>query len=97
MLFEPSITGKWLAMLKEIEPRLVRAALVTNPKTAPYYELYLHAAQAVASSLAIEIVSIPIENPAADIERAIQVFARTPNGGLFLPPDTSPSSTAISS
>ena len=88
MLFEPSITGKWLAMLKEIEPRLVRAALVINPKTASYYELYLHAAQAAASSLAIEIVFIPIENPAADIERAIQMFARTPNGGLFLPPDS---------
>jgi putative ABC transport system substrate-binding protein len=33
-------------------------------------------------------VFIPIENPAADIERAIQMFARTPNGGLFLPPDS---------
>ena len=30
--FEASITGKWLAMLKEIEPRLTRAALVGNPQ-----------------------------------------------------------------
>src|SRR5262249_23744326 len=36
LLFEPSITGKWLAMLKEIAPNLKRAALVINPKTAPY-------------------------------------------------------------
>jgi ABC-type uncharacterized transport system substrate-binding protein len=88
MLFEPSITGKWLAMLKEIEPRLVRAALVINPKTAPYYELYLRAAQAAASSLAIEIVFAPIENAPAGIERDIEVLARTPNGGLVLPPDS---------
>jgi putative ABC transport system substrate-binding protein len=88
MLFEPSITGKWLAMLKEIEPRLARAALVINPKTAPYYELYLRAAQAAASSLAIEIVFAPIENAAADIERHIEVLARELNGGLVLPPDS---------
>jgi putative ABC transport system substrate-binding protein len=88
MLFEPSITGKWLAMLKEIEPRLLRAALLINPKTAPYYEIYLRAAQTAASSLAIEVVFTPIESAAADIERAIEVFAQTPNGGLVLPPDS---------
>ena len=33
MQYEASITGKWLAMLKEIAPRLARAALVANPKT----------------------------------------------------------------
>ena len=88
MLFEASITGKWLAMLKEIAPRLERAALVINPKTAAYYEFYLRAAQAAAPSLAIEIVFVPIGNAAIDIERAIEVFARTPNGGLVLPPDS---------
>jgi putative ABC transport system substrate-binding protein len=35
VLFGPTVTGKWLAMLKEIAPRLTRAALVFNPKTAP--------------------------------------------------------------
>ena len=89
MLFEPGITGKWLAMLKEIEPRLVRAALVINPKTAPYYEMYLRAAQAAASSLAIELELGAIGNTAADIERVIGKFARTPNGGVLLPPDSS--------
>jgi putative tryptophan/tyrosine transport system substrate-binding protein len=74
-------------MLKEIAPRLVRAALVTNPKTAPYFETYLRAAEAAASSLAIEVVFGPIENATA-IENAIEVFARTPNGGLVLPPDS---------
>src|SRR5262249_61271034 len=41
MLFEASVSGKWLAMLKEIAPRLERAALVTNPKTAPFYNYFL--------------------------------------------------------
>src|SRR4029079_8146276 len=34
--FEDTITGKWLAMLKEIAPRLNRVALIGDPKTHPY-------------------------------------------------------------
>jgi putative tryptophan/tyrosine transport system substrate-binding protein len=41
LLFEASITGKWLAMLRDMVPALARATLVINPKTAPYYEFYL--------------------------------------------------------
>jgi putative ABC transport system substrate-binding protein len=87
MQYEASVTGKWLAMLKEIAPHLARAAFVVNPKTAPYYEYYLRAAEAVAPSLAIELVPSLVEN-AADIERSIESFARVPNGGLVVPPDT---------
>jgi putative tryptophan/tyrosine transport system substrate-binding protein len=35
LLYETGITGKWLALLKEIAPRLRRVALVGNPKTVP--------------------------------------------------------------
>src|SRR5207253_250267 len=84
--YEESITGKWLAMLKEIAPRLVRAAFMGNPKATPY-DYFLRAAEAAAPSLAIEVVPSPIET-AADIERAIESFARVPNGGLFLAPST---------
>src|SRR6266699_2003742 len=87
MLFEASVTGKWLAMLKEISPSLVRAAFVTNPKTAPFYNYYLRAAESLSPSLGIKLVPSLVEN-AADIERTIEAFARTPNGGLLLPPDT---------
>jgi putative tryptophan/tyrosine transport system substrate-binding protein len=87
MLYEASVTGKWLAMLKEIAPRLERAAFVTNPKTAPYYNYYLRAAESLAPSLGIKLVPSLVEN-VADIERTIEAFARTPNGGLLLPPDT---------
>ena len=86
--YEASVTGKWLAMLKEIAPSLVRAAFVANPKTATYYGYFLRAGEALASSLGIEPVLSLVEN-AADIERAIESFARVPNGGLVLIPDIS--------
>jgi putative tryptophan/tyrosine transport system substrate-binding protein len=88
LLFETSINGKWLAMLTEIAPRLTRAALVVNPKTAPYYVYHQRAAEAAASSLGIELVLSPVGNRAAEIEGAIESFARVPNGGLVLIPDT---------
>lgn len=83
--YEPGILGKWLAMLKEIAPTVVRAALVGDPKS-PVYNYFVRTAQAAGRSLAIELVPTPVEN-AADIERSIASFAGTPSGGLLLPPD----------
>jgi putative tryptophan/tyrosine transport system substrate-binding protein len=84
--YEEGITGKWLAMLKEIAPNLTRVGLLANPKTAAF-DYFLRSAKTLAPSLAIDLVSLPIEN-ATDIERSIEAFAREPNGGLFLAPDT---------
>src|SRR5262249_56569627 len=88
MNYEYSVTGKWLAMLKEIAPSLVRAAFVANPKTATYYDYYLRAGEALAPSLGIEPVPTFVEN-ATDIERAIASFGSAPDGGLVLIPDVS--------
>ena len=85
-LYEPSVTGKWLAMLKEIAPGLARVALMANPKVT--FDYWLRAAKVSAPSTALEIVPSPVEN-AADIERTIESFARLPNGGLLLVPDFS--------
>jgi putative tryptophan/tyrosine transport system substrate-binding protein len=85
LLYEHSIAGKWLGMLKEIAPHLMRAALIGNPKGFPYGH-FLRTANTIAPSLGIEVVASPVEN-ASDIERSIESFARVPNGGLLFPPD----------
>jgi putative ABC transport system substrate-binding protein len=59
---------------------------LANPKTTPY-DYFLRAAQALAPSLAMELVPSPVDD-AADIERTIVAFARVPDGGLILPPDS---------
>jgi putative ABC transport system substrate-binding protein len=88
-MYEASVSGKWLEMLKEIEPQVARAAFVLNPKTAPYYDFYMRGAKSAAPSLGIEPVLTPIENDAADIERAITTFAHAvPKGGLVIPGDS---------
>jgi putative ABC transport system substrate-binding protein len=85
MLYEAGIAGKWLAMLKEIAPRLTRVALVAGPKTTAY-NYFVRNAEAAGPSLGIEIVPTPVAG-AADIERGIEAFSRVPNGGLLLPSD----------
>jgi ABC-type uncharacterized transport system substrate-binding protein len=86
LLYEAGIVGKWLAMLKEIAPRLTRVGLLGNPKTVPF-DYFRGAAEAAAPSLAVELVPTPIGNAAADIEGAIESLAAAPNGGLVVLPD----------
>ena len=66
-----------------VQPGTSRAALLANPR-ATAYDYFLRAAETAASSLAIDVVPSPVEN-IADIEHAIESFARAPNGGLVLP------------
>jgi putative ABC transport system substrate-binding protein len=84
LLYEEGIAGKWLAMLKEIAPSLSRAALLANPRRAPY-DYFVQSAKTAASSLALDLEPSPVEN-AAEIERVIISFARKPNGGLVVLP-----------
>jgi putative ABC transport system substrate-binding protein len=85
LLYEDGITGKWLALLKEIAPQLRRIAFMANPKTTPY-DYFLRSAKAIAPSLGIEVVPSHVST-AVDIERAIESFAHVPNTGLMVPPD----------
>jgi ABC-type uncharacterized transport system substrate-binding protein len=85
LMYEGSITSKWLSMLKEVAPRLARVALLASASTA--YDYFVRAAAAAAPTLGIELVPSPVGN-AVDMERAVETFARVPNGGLLLPPDS---------
>jgi ABC-type uncharacterized transport system substrate-binding protein len=85
LLYEEGITGKWLAMLREIAPHLRRVAVVGNRKSTPF-DYFRHAAETTAPSLAIDIVPTPIST-VADIQQNIEAFAPVPNGGLLFLPD----------
>ena len=86
--FEFSIGTKWLETLKEIAPRVTRVALVFNPDTAPFAGLFRQPVEAAAPSFGVT-PSLAAGRDAAGIERAIDAFAREPNGGLMVLPDVS--------
>jgi putative ABC transport system substrate-binding protein len=86
-LFESSMGGKWVELLKEIAPRTVRVALLFNPATAVPLKIYMPSIQAAASSLAIQASAAPV-HAKDEIEGVIAAQARNPGGGLILVPDS---------
>ena len=89
-IFEHSFAGKWLEMLKEVVPSITRVAVLQN-SDHPAWNAYLRAIGEVASGMGVEVTAAPVDN-AAEIQAAIEAFARAPNGGLVLLP--SPIATA---
>jgi ABC-type uncharacterized transport system substrate-binding protein len=83
--YEVGIVGKWLALLKEIAPRVMHVAVVGNPKTTPF-DYFVRAAEAAAPSLAVTVTSGTFET-ASDIERLIGSFRNMPDKGLLFAPD----------
>jgi putative tryptophan/tyrosine transport system substrate-binding protein len=86
--YEFSTSGKWLQMLKEITPGLARAAVIFNPKTAPYSSKYLGPLQDAATSLRVELIASGVAD-AAEIERVVSEVGQRPGGALMTLPDFS--------
>jgi putative tryptophan/tyrosine transport system substrate-binding protein len=84
---EPTIAGKWLELLKEIEPRIAKVAFLFNPATASYAEYYLMPFKAAAPSFAVEAVSAPVRDT-SELESVVAALAGGPNGGLIVMPDS---------
>jgi putative ABC transport system substrate-binding protein len=82
-----SLAGKWLELLKEIAPRVTRAAMLFNPAVAPYAEAFLIPFKAAASSFAVEAIAAPVRD-LSELESVVAAQAREPNGGLIVMPDT---------
>jgi putative ABC transport system substrate-binding protein len=85
--FEGSIGGKWLQLLKEVDPRIVRVAVIYNPQTAPYAGSFLRSVGSAAPTLGIEAIDMPVQSE-ADIETTVASFARHPGAGLVAIPDS---------
>ena len=79
-LSEYGLSGKWLELLKEIAPRVTRAAVLRDPVAVGIGQFA--AIQAVAPSLQMELSPVDVRD-ASEIERAVTAFADRPSGGLI--------------
>src|SRR5262249_12514934 len=89
MIYEYSLSGKWLELLKQIVPDLARVAVVrdaANPAGAAMFG----AIQAAAQPLGIQVtpVGVGLQND-AEIERAITAFGKLGHGGIIVTPSGS--------
>ena len=80
--FEYALGGKWLELLKEIAPRVVRVAVLRDSAVASGPAQFA-AIQAVGPSLGIELRPVDMRS-ADEIERTITAFAGGSNSGLIV-------------
>jgi ABC-type uncharacterized transport system substrate-binding protein len=84
---EAAMGGKWLAMLKEIAPRVRRVAIMFNPDTAPGGgAFFLGPFEAAARSLAVEPIMARVRS---DVEiEAVIALLESEQAGLVVMPDS---------
>jgi putative ABC transport system substrate-binding protein len=85
-VMEPTITGKWLELLKEMVPRVNQAAILFNPATAPYADIYLKRFKTAAASLRMEAIAAPVHD-GSELESVVAAQGRRPNSGFIVMPD----------
>ena len=81
--FESAMGSKWLGVLKEVAPTTRRVGFVMGSDSVPDVA-WLHAAEAAAAPLGVQLDSIDIRNGVD--ETAIEAFAAQPNAGLIVVP-----------
>jgi putative ABC transport system substrate-binding protein len=82
MLFEYSLSAKWVEVLKQIAPGVTRAAVLRDPATTTGIGQFA-VIQSVAPSAGVEVIPIGVRD-AAEIERDVSAFARSANDGLIV-------------
>jgi ABC-type uncharacterized transport system substrate-binding protein len=82
MIYEYNLAAKYLELLKEVAPRVTRVAIIRNAAN-PAGIAAFSALQNAARSLGVEVSPINIRD-AREIERSVEAFARSPNGGLVV-------------
>jgi putative ABC transport system substrate-binding protein len=82
--FEYSMAGKWLQTLKEVAPHIAKVGAIRD-LASPSEMGMLGAIQAIMPTFSMPLIGVGGRD-AAEFERAIETFAREPNGGLIILP-----------
>ena len=83
MTYEYSIGAKWLQLLKEISPRITRAAVIRDLTDGAGLALY-GAIQSIASPLGVELIPVGVRDT-TEMERATGILSQSANSGLVVP------------
>src|SRR5262245_9752983 len=86
MIFEYSISGKWLELLKQVAPRMTRVVVLRDAGLTSGGG-QLGVLQGAARSVGVELTPVGVRN-AGEIERGITAVARGANGGMVVTSST---------
>ncbi len=79
--FEYAVAAKWLELLRQVAPRATRVAVIRETAAAGIGQF--GAIQSAATQHGVEVTPLGLRD-AAQIERDLAAFARSPNGGLIV-------------
>ena len=80
---DPEMGGKWLQLLREIDPRIERVGALFNPDTAPRGgRFFLDSIESEAASTGIKVTPVPLHDP-SEIDEAVRSYSGNPAGGLI--------------
>jgi len=82
MSYEFSLSGKWLGLLKQVAPGVIRVAVLRDPALTTGTGQF-GVVQAMAPSLRVEVSPVTVRG-APEIESELAAFARSANGGLVV-------------
>ena len=84
---ESTLMEKWLQLLKELAPRMTRAAVMYNPQTAPYADYYLEPLKIAAPKIGVKTFTALVRSE-SDIENVIKKLGAEPGSGLIAMTDS---------
>jgi putative ABC transport system substrate-binding protein len=85
--FEPSLAGKWLQLLRDLDPQIQRVAVLCNPETTPSRAAaFVREVEATTAALAVQPV-LAYAQDVSGIEPELAPFAAEPGGALLVLPD----------
>jgi len=82
---EASLSGKWIEMLREIVPRVTRAAFCSTPRPRPMWRSTNNRSTRPRAPNGVEPIAASVHT-AADIERVFESLGDRSDTGLVLPP-----------
>jgi putative ABC transport system substrate-binding protein len=83
---EPEMVGKWVDLLGDVKPNLSRVALMFNPDSVPYFDVYLRSFKALPQQTSVEVEAVHVRS-VADVELAVANLGREPGSGLIVAAD----------
>jgi putative tryptophan/tyrosine transport system substrate-binding protein len=81
-VWDPTISGKWLQLLKEVSPDIGRVGIIFNPDVAPYAASFISAGKRAAGQ-GLDLLEFPVRDD-PDIESAAMSIGREPHGALWV-------------
>jgi putative ABC transport system substrate-binding protein len=83
---ESEIVGKWIDLLGDVKPNLSRVALMFNPDSVPYFDVYLRSFKALSQQTSVEVEAVHVRS-VAEVELAVAKLGREPGSGLIAASD----------